>query len=223
MSHYCITCNLLRCTLPHISFQSCLSLTRWHFWRQSRTHQLSLQPPCWATRISLSHACVCLCVCAEISLIVNSFHRACPPKATCCGYKHYIVCLLTVRSRRSEDKLALMMLLYMLNCEDFFSSVLSAVLPCWVTSRRYSAGIYARNLQWIAYNNKSGTVAILLFAHANYHAVCVSYTKTQPGMWYSQHLASCMHCYIIWRECTYFSACDTYHMGWAFFCGLKLG
>ena len=39
--------------------QSCLSLTCWHFWRQSRTDQLSLQPPHWATRISLSHVRMC--------------------------------------------------------------------------------------------------------------------------------------------------------------------
>lgn len=46
---------------PQNADHACASRAVWtltcrHFWRRRTTDQLSLQPPCWATRISLSHA-----------------------------------------------------------------------------------------------------------------------------------------------------------------------
>lgn len=65
---------------PQKADHACASRAVWtltcrHFWRRRTTDQLSLQPPCWATRISPSHAGarVRARVCACVLLVVNSY------------------------------------------------------------------------------------------------------------------------------------------------------
>lgn len=139
--HYCAvkhkTYMLSKCTYHTWAIKASWALTCRHFMRKSRTDQLSLQPPCWTTIISLG------CVCVDWSFAhCQKFPRACHPQSAHCGCDPDTVCLITTRSQRPGDKLAVMMLLYMSNYNQrnvhivpaFLalkkSSILLRLIPC---------------------------------------------------------------------------------------------